>query len=78
MRHVTGATGPGLSLAGAARPASRPLGASLQEIEREELVKALERAGWVQVRAARALGLTPRQVAYKMKKYGISEKAPSA
>jgi Nif-specific regulatory protein len=78
MRQVTGAAGVGLHPPGAVRPASRPLGASLQEIEREELLRALERAGWVQVRAARALGLTPRQVAYKMKKYGISDKAPSA
>ena len=76
MRQVTGVAG--YLPRGPAHPASRPLGASLQEIEREELVRALERAGWVQVRAARALGLTPRQVAYKMKKYGISDtKAPS-
>jgi Nif-specific regulatory protein len=76
MQQVTGVAG--YLPRGPAHPASRPLGASLQEIEREELVRALERAGWVQVRAARALGLTPRQVAYKMKKYGISDlKAPS-
>ncbi len=50
-----------------------PLGESLQEIERQRLLEALERAGWVQARAARALGLTPRQVAYKMRKYRISE-----
>jgi Nif-specific regulatory protein len=36
-------------------------------------LNSLERAGWVQAKAARVLGLTPRQVAYKMKKYGISE-----
>ncbi len=47
---------------------------SLQEIERRRLMDALERAGWVQARAARALGLTPRQVAYKIRKYGIGEK----
>ncbi|MEW6247872.1 MAG: sigma 54-interacting transcriptional regulator [Nitrospirota bacterium] len=50
-----------------------PLGESLQGIERQRLLEALERAGWVQARAARALGLTPRQVAYKMRKYRISE-----
>jgi Nif-specific regulatory protein len=49
------------------------LGESLQEIERRRLLNSLERAGWVQAKAARVLGLTPRQVAYKMKKYGISE-----
>jgi len=79
MRQVTGVAGSGFPPRGSARPENRPLGASLQEIEREELLRALERAGWVQVRAARALGLTPRQVAYKMKKYGIIDtKAPSS
>jgi Nif-specific regulatory protein len=47
------------------------LGKSLQEIERRRLVEALERAGWVQAQAARTLGLTPRQVAYKIRKYGL-------
>jgi Nif-specific regulatory protein len=44
---------------------------SLQEIERKRLVEALERTGWVQAKAARALGLTPRQVAYKIKKFQL-------
>ena len=48
------------------------LGARLQEIERERLLDALHRTGWVQARTARLLGLTPRQVAYKLRKYGIS------
>jgi len=55
------------------RSEGQPLGASLQEIDRRRLQDALERVGWVQARAARALGLTPRQVAYKMKKYDIRE-----
>jgi Nif-specific regulatory protein len=73
MRQVT-AAGP-LNVmherAGAGR--LRPLSASLQEIERDRLMDALKRAGWVQAKAARALGLTARQVAYKMRKYGIRE-----
>ncbi len=48
-----------------------PLEASLQEIERQRLLEALERTGWVQARTARLLGLTPRQVAYKIRKYGF-------
>ena len=55
------------------RGEGQPLGASLQAIERRQLMDALERVGWIQARAARALGLTPRQVAYKMRKYGIHE-----
>jgi Nif-specific regulatory protein len=31
----------------------------------------MERAGWVQAKAARLLGLTPRQVAYALQKYKI-------
>nr|MBI3612597.1 sigma 54-interacting transcriptional regulator [Nitrospirota bacterium] len=50
------------------------LGQSLRDLERERLKAALERSGWVQAKAARALGLSPRQVAYKIKKYGMSEK----
>jgi Nif-specific regulatory protein len=49
-------------------------GASLHEIERARLLEALQRTGWVQARTARLLGLTPRQVAYKLRKYGISER----
>lgn len=55
------------------RRQEQPLGASLQAIERRQLLGALERVGWIQARAARALGMTPRQVAYKMRKYGIHE-----
>lgn len=70
MRHVARDDRSGGMAAGKER---LPLGESLQEIERQRLLEALERAGWVQARAARALGLTPRQVAYKMRKYRISE-----
>jgi Nif-specific regulatory protein len=59
-----------------AAPAPAPEGHSragyLKELEREEVRRALEAAGWVIARAARALGWTPRQVAYKMKKFGLS------
>lgn len=45
---------------------------SLREMEKEELLAALQRHGWVQVRAARELGLTQRQMGYRIKKYGIA------
>jgi Nif-specific regulatory protein len=48
-------------------------GRSLQDIERTRLLEALQRTGWIQARTARMLGLTPRQVAYKIRKYGIKE-----
>lgn len=40
--------------------------------ERERLVEAMEAAGWVQAKAARLLDLTPRQIGYALRKYGIA------
>jgi len=42
--------------------------------ERRRLTEAMERAGWVQAKAARILGLTPRQVGYALKKHGVEIK----
>ena len=50
-----------------------PFGTSLQDIERARLLEALQRTGWNQAKTARLLGLTARQVGYKVKKYGIEE-----
>ena len=47
-------------------------GDSLEAIERREIEASLKRNGWVQVRAARELGLTQRQIGYRIKKYGLS------
>lgn len=44
---------------------------SLKEVERNEIMAALERSGWLQYKAAEALGLTPRQMGYRVKKYGL-------
>ncbi|MDD5759198.1 MAG: nif-specific transcriptional activator NifA [Desulfobulbaceae bacterium] len=44
---------------------------SLDAIERGEIEAALKRHGWVQARAARELGLTARQMGYKLRKYGL-------
>jgi Nif-specific regulatory protein len=51
---------------------SLPRAKYLRAMEREELRRALESTGWVIARAARVLGWTPRQVAYKMKKHSLS------
>jgi Nif-specific regulatory protein len=42
--------------------------------ERRRLIEAMEAAGWVQARAARMLGLTPRQIGYALKKLDIAVK----
>ncbi len=49
------------------------LGETVRELEREKLLAALERTGWVQAKAARVLGITARQIAYRMRKYHLSE-----
>ncbi|MHB1014699.1 MAG: nif-specific transcriptional activator NifA [Desulfurivibrionaceae bacterium] len=49
---------------------------SLKDMEKEEVVAALKRHGWVQARAARELGLTQRQMGYRIKKHGITVPLP--
>jgi Nif-specific regulatory protein len=41
------------------------------EGERERLVWAMERCGWVQAKAARLLKISPRQMGYALQKHGI-------
>ncbi len=42
--------------------------------EREQVIAALEQAGWVQAKAARLLSMTPRQIAYRVKQLNIRMK----
>ena len=46
-------------------------GAGESKPERQALIEAMERSGWVQAKAARLLGLTPRQIGYAIRKHGI-------
>ena len=48
------------------------LRAGIEDIEKSSILDALEKTGWVQAKAARMNGLTPRQIGYKIKKYGLS------
>ncbi len=45
---------------------------ALDETEKSKIEEALKDSGGVQARAAKRLGITPRQIGYKIKKYGIS------
>jgi Nif-specific regulatory protein len=45
---------------------------AVQDIELKSLMDALMRTGWQQASAARLLGITPRQIGYKIKKYGLT------
>ena len=42
--------------------------------EKDRLLEAMERAGWVQAKAARVLGITPRQIGYALRKHRIEMK----
>nr|WP_237153207.1 nif-specific transcriptional activator NifA [Oryzibacter oryziterrae] len=42
--------------------------------EKDRLLDAMEKTGWVQAKAARLLGITPRQIGYALKKYHIEMK----
>ena len=53
---------------------SSTLPKAVAEIERERLIEALQTSGGVQTRAAMLLGITPRQLGYKLKKYRIAPK----
>ena len=44
---------------------------SLDESERNAIIRALQQAGWVQKDAAGLLGISRRAIHYKIKKYGI-------
>ncbi len=39
--------------------------------EHERLVWAMQQCGWVQAKAARLLGITPRQIGYALRKYNV-------
>jgi Nif-specific regulatory protein len=67
-----GPSAPPEGMAHAPADPGRPRAEYLKELEREELLRALTAAGWVIARAGKVLGWTPRQVAYRMKKYGLS------
>ena len=43
----------------------------IEELEKEEIIKALKECGWVMARAAKRLGITERMIGYKINKYGL-------
>jgi Nif-specific regulatory protein len=45
----------------------------LADMERDTILNALASNGWVQHKAARDIGLTARQIGYRVKKYGLEE-----
>lgn len=53
---------------------SGEINGNFSQLSKDALVKAMEKTGWVQAKAARILGLTPRQIGYALKKHGIEMK----
>lgn len=49
------------------------LKSTIEETERMRIIAALEKSGWVQAKAARILGITPRQIGYKIRKYELKK-----
>jgi DNA-binding NtrC family response regulator len=48
---------------------------SLEEIEKQHIMRALQHYQWNRVKASRALGITPKTLYLKIKKYGLKERA---
>lgn len=85
MRDTLPATGVRTSVGGPPQvPVADPSRAESQGVDdigeldalpkRERLVRVMEKAGWVQAKAARMLGMTPRQVGYALRKHRIDIK----
>jgi hypothetical protein len=54
---------------------SGSLSERLEAVEREMLLSALEKNGWIQTHAAESLGISERVLRYKIKKHDIIRKA---
>ena len=69
----------GLAAPAAVNPVSGPISEAVDIddpnlSEKERVIAALEQAGWVQAKAARILGMTPRQIAYRIQTLNIEVK----
>jgi Nif-specific regulatory protein len=45
---------------------------TIEDIEKARIIDAIKKTGGIQAKAARLLGITPRQIGYKIKKYEVS------
>jgi Nif-specific regulatory protein len=57
---------------GAPQEARQPL-SRIEEIERKEILATLERNKWNRTRTAKELGVTLRQISYRVRKFGLDE-----
>lgn len=49
------------------------LPSTVEDIEKTKIIEALNKTGWVQARAARMLGITSRQIGYKITRYKLKQ-----
>jgi Nif-specific regulatory protein len=70
VRNIQAAPEEWEAASGAASNSS--LRAEVLSLEKERILRALRENDFVQYRAASALGITPRQLGYRVKKYGIA------
>ena len=49
------------------------LPSAIEDIEKTKILDALGKTGWNQAKASRLLGITPRQMGYKIKKYNLKQ-----
>ncbi len=54
-------------------PPKGSLKSTIEETEKLRILAALEKTAWVQAKAAKVLGITPRQIGYKILKYGLKK-----
>jgi Nif-specific regulatory protein len=68
------ASGPDGGPQGRSPGAAPPRKPSLKEMERAEILSALREARWIKRRAGEALGLTERQIGYRIRKLGLEDR----
>jgi Nif-specific regulatory protein len=72
LQDVTAILGERPPAGAAGLDAEASLTSSVQDLERQQIVKAMGDAKGVQAKAAKMLGITPRQLGYRLKKYGLA------
>ena len=50
-----------------------PPGKPMDELERDIIIKAMDRAGWVIAKAAPLLGMSYKTLQYRLEKFGIEK-----
>jgi Nif-specific regulatory protein len=72
LQDVIAVVGERSRLSGIGSDADASLTSSVEELERQQILKAMEEAKGVQAKAAKSLGITPRQLGYRLRKYGLA------